>query len=623
LKALDSYLQIVVHGKARAEKSGETDYSLDDNDKILSTSSEAIMLLCRFGQRPEAEKAREIAIKVAAWVEEFVMQPAIPESANANGVVTHPPQHFASPSTIAFAYHALGTSEAHWARLSHEAALRTGLQMKAMDYFRLALHRRFGQSKNIDYQFSLAVSMAEMRDIQGAIKVVKQALADGSSQSDISDPDSHVPERKLIRFWHLLALLLSTRSDLESAAKASNAGFEQFQDDGIIFGHQEYRSEHLNETNQATEVKGLVDRMGTFEKDGILQVRITQVALLEALEGSASAVEASADLLALYARLFGGMKDRDVPKNIRTTVKTPKTAVGSSIRNSIFKRARSRRANREEMQSRATTARPSTVATTVAAPTIQVTDESNRSSPRGRQTNGRHRSNAPSRSRSRGVDPRHVQRSASQGKLHKKNSARNSMDSFQPSSPVTNYDEPPTENGVGNGATAGVSAQSSRRPSIAPSATTAGSYVTAEHNFGTSSEPVPALPTANKSSRLSIRTTASYRPVVHSTQEPSPAPSFPLLADKRYKTTILVELWLFVAGLYTRSALYDDANAAIDEAAELVTGLEADLARFSSSAKAFANRGWGGGRSIDELWGDVWAQVISDFQSLLKTANPS
>src|ERR1700761_8020116 len=88
------------------------------------------------------------------------------------------------------------------------------------------------------------------------------------------------------RIWHLFTLLLSSRTDFLNAAKASTAAFEQFQDIGILFGQQEYRSEHLNETEKMSPPSpALIDTMGTMEKVGILQVKITQVALLEALEG--------------------------------------------------------------------------------------------------------------------------------------------------------------------------------------------------------------------------------------------------------------------------------------------------------------------------------------------------
>ena len=59
--------------------------------------------------------------------------------------------------------------------------------------------------------------------------------------------------------------------------------------------------------------------------------------------------------------------------------------------------------------------------------------------------------------------------------------------------------------------------------------------------------------------------------------------------------------------------MYEDARGTLSEAVNLVTELEPELAQQESSAKAFSERGWGGGKSIEELWADVWAAVSSLF----------
>ena len=64
LKALDVYLELFSRGKARAEKTGEPDFSLDRRDKVLWVLSEAIGILCQFGRREEAEKAKDLASKM-------------------------------------------------------------------------------------------------------------------------------------------------------------------------------------------------------------------------------------------------------------------------------------------------------------------------------------------------------------------------------------------------------------------------------------------------------------------------------------------------------------------------------------------------------------------------------
>jgi hypothetical protein len=90
----------------------------------------------------------------------------------------------------------------------------------------------------------------------------------------------------------------------------------------------------------------------------------------------------------------------------------------------------------------------------------------------------------------------------------------------------------------------------------------------------------------------------------------SPEPVFPIFQERKHRISLLIQVWLFVAGLYTRAEVYSDAKGAIDEAADLVQALETQVAQQdSSSVKAFAARGWGGGKSVEELWADIWAQV--------------
>jgi hypothetical protein len=106
------------------------------------------------------------------------------------------------------------------------------------------------------------------------------------------------------------------------------------------------------------------------------------------------------------------------------------------------------------------------------------------------------------------------------------------------------------------------------------------------------------------------------------TGDVSSEPLFPKLQERKHKISLLVELWLFIAGLYTRAGVFDDAKAAIDEAIELVQILESQIAAETSSAKAFAARGWGGGKAIEELWGDIWTVVSPNIYippSLKKT----
>ena len=54
--------------------------------------------------------------------------------------------------------------------------------------------------------------------------------------------------------------------------------------------------------------------------------------------------------------------------------------------------------------------------------------------------------------------------------------------------------------------------------------------------------------------------------------------------------------------------MLDDAQEAVDEAFKHVKAIESSVASHSSSAQAFDTPGWGGLKSIEELWADAYAE---------------
>jgi hypothetical protein len=55
--------------------------------------------------------------------------------------------------------------------------------------------------------------------------------------------------------------------------------------------------------------------------------------------------------------------------------------------------------------------------------------------------------------------------------------------------------------------------------------------------------------------------------------------------------------------------MFQDGREAVAEALKLVEAFEAEVSLESSTAKALAEKGWGGGKSVEELWADVFAAV--------------
>jgi hypothetical protein len=83
------------------------------------------------------------------------------------------------------------------------------------------------------------------------------------------------------------------------------------------------------------------------------------------------------------------------------------------------------------------------------------------------------------------------------------------------------------------------------------------------------------------------------------------------MQDRWYRLSVLVEVWLFIAGLYLRADMLDDTSGAISEAHKHVESFEIEMAAEDANARRFFAKGWGGGKSVDALWADVWAAVSS------------
>lgn len=64
-----------------------------------------------------------------------------------------------------------------------------------------------------------------------------------------------------------------------------------------------------------------------------------------------------------------------------------------------------------------------------------------------------------------------------------------------------------------------------------------------------------------------------------------------------------------IASFYRRSKMYGDARDAIQEARKLADSLEVELSNDTSGSVTSRNPGWGGKTCLEELRGDVEAEV--------------
>lgn len=609
-KAYESYVEIITRGKDRAEKTGEANVGIDDDSTVLRTSAEAIRLLCRFGSRNEAEKALEIGDNIEKWLEQ---SDHIRSASDAGSIASTETQ--VESSALALAFCAIGISQAHWARLTYEVETRSGIQTKAVQYLRKSLSPGLGETNNLEALYALALVLAEMRDIPGAIKVAKRALSPTTKNKVTISADGALSdgfttefgrERKLIPLWHLLALLLTSRSEFTAAEQACEAAFEQFGDPTILFGTDDsnaYRSEHLNQAaGKDLPNAGIVDRMETFEKSSILQIKMTQLALLEVTDGTTAAVDGCDELIALYGRLFGDQAaDKAKVETPAATLVPPKSAAGT-LRGSIFRgrgQVRSGKDTAARNPSAVSSSRAPAVPQSGAPPAIQVTNEDGASPANSHHHHlfhhQKHDDSKPG-----------VVRSPS--KLQKRSSA-----SIRRAS-VTDADQvpevPPLPEHIANGTptkTDAMRPSSPRRVSI--SSTPRKSVESGDR---------PLRPIAHNLSHTSPPLGHTHQPPKQDTRLPAPIPRvdyippdphFSRLQERRQKVSLLISIWIFVSGLYTRAQMFGDAREAIAEALKLVQTFESEALLESSTAKTLAEKGWGGGKSVEELWADAYAAV--------------
>lgn len=576
-KAFDAYFEIVNKGKQRVQKTGESEHALDSNEDVLVTASKCIRALCQFGGCAGAEKAKKLAHFFEAWLEQHDPSHSQEGLANGdngvaigneklleNGTTAETPT--VSPHVYAHAWRAIGISNAQWARLTPDAKSRPEYQTKAITNLRTALKPEYGCTDDVDTLFSLALVLSERRQLGEAIQVVGAALAPQQNIDKTSNPAKFARERSLIRLWHLLALLLSAKEQFTEASHACEGAFKQFGDLKALFGEREgdgnYQSEHLNGMQE--KHSAAIDDMDDYEKEAILEVKMTQLLLIEVQDGPDVAVNGTEELLSLYSRLFGQTQTPfGVPRKSQQIPPTTGTSTLRSVKGSIF--GRSKRSNRDASgattfasstaENISTASRPATSQTTAGvAPKIQVTGESGTSAKLTR------RSQHPS-TKSTKVD----------GLAHKLSHAsirnRSIAASKVASNPASDGEISPTK--------------------IVDS---------------TSQQARGALPRPNAQG---TNPPTSYSLLPFS----SPATRLPPSEARRHRIGILVRVWLLIAGFYRRAEQYEDAKVSIEAASELVEGQEADIQHDDSGQLLVDAREWGVGKSVEELWADVWTEV--------------
>ncbi|MCJ1417392.1 hypothetical protein MMC32_003735, partial [Xylographa parallela] len=587
-KALDSYLEIAMKGRARVEKSGELETDLDSDETILNTIAAGIKMYATFGRRSEAPKAWDLVVQLEKWLRhhnhefsaELQINNRVSNASESGSTSQNKPM---SQQAIYTASRAIGIGYAYWARITYDASQRSDLQNKATVFFRQALQMVPAQEDR-ETLYALALVLAETRDIDGAIATVKKALSINPASS--LGTKSHRRQERLeqddlkqrINQWHLLTLLLSARQDFDTAQASCEAALDE--------------SNSLRGQSQTSAI-ALNENLSLSEKQHIMEVKITQISLAEVVEGPDVAVNASGELLELYTKLFKPSKADSSIQHLKSSP-PPSTTNGTikTFRGSVFGRSKETRAS---------------IRSTTAAESIRSQRHSNDTlrpstmSITNRETLMHEQLSPPDSSHSH-----HILRHASR-RLQKRNSMKSILS--RTASPARTAS---TMRGsaFSNTTAEHVNSERQYRPSSAGSRTTNEVGIAVSHNLDT----IPASPIPRGDpflTSLADRTVSS--PHVDESKTKSTThnpfePQYSKLEQQRHALSLLLHIWLFIAGLYRRAKLYDDAQGAVEEAFKQVKSVEAIVSSQASSARAFETPGWGGAKSVEDLWADAYAE---------------
>ncbi|OJJ48870.1 hypothetical protein ASPZODRAFT_139827 [Penicilliopsis zonata CBS 506.65] len=607
MKAVDSYIEIVTSAKDRAEKAAESG-ELEDDGTLVKTLSEAIFMLCCFGAEEEAEKTNTLVSTIKKYLSKHVLV----DSQTGEQAGIHDDADTIPPSIVALAYRAIGVGLATWANWTCVNESRDDIRAEAIEYLERSIEPELGDQHNCSSLYTLALLLAESRDLDGAIDYVKSALRSTNESSVASQRDLN-KTRDLVPLWHLLALLLSAKQDFDIAERSCEAAFEKFPTAVVSQGHHEHREtrslQNLRENYNAGLKNTIIEQLRGREKERIIETRMTQLAFRELLEGPETALNHSDQLLRLFVTLFGSLDlDSEDRKNAHSdNLVPPKSSAGTvkSFRGSIFGRQKGSRLENRVIESgsdvNAISPAPSSInsrANDSDAPVIQVTDE---------DLQGSHER------------PRTAGRSDSTRKLQKRGSVKKSGDPpiFMNGEKGTST-EPLATNG---------NASDEKKAQDTPSAGDARIAISSTTTSQAQGAKQPLKPIHNgKPDAHSTPTGHPKQPPEQDTRLPtsyrfdSPTAAttrFPAGQAQKHALGVLVKIWLFIAGLYRRASLFEDANEACEEAVKRATRVELLVASQESSAKALSHRGWGVGKSSEELWADVYAErgFLSQAQS--------
>ncbi|KAL9595778.1 MAG: hypothetical protein Q9219_006232 [cf. Caloplaca sp. 3 TL-2023] len=616
-KAFDTYIELVKKGKARSEKSGETEVGLDDDAAVFRTAAAGIQMLCIYGRRKQHERAQEVAALLEDWLEQF--QSLSEPMTNANDTPADLKNQYRHPrrsipgEAFAVAYRSLGICRASWARLTYETSSRPELHAKAVASFRLALKYASTSLQRAETQYALALILGETRDVDGAIDAAKRAISfaiqddvKSEEMGSFSDLSEVLVRRLLFKAWHLLALLLSARHEFDTAIVACEAAWELYAD---LF--------------EGLEQHTMTEKLALPEKEGIIELKISQVVLSEILDGPEEAVNACGDVFSLYKQLF--------TYDEASAVHTPAVAISSpngtaslsttangtvrSVRRSLLGRSKNvvgslPRIGHHSNHIPVAGAIPPELPGNMDSSSLQDGSIIEKTYQPPHHL-GRQESKKLQKRNSR----KSIVSNQNRGSSPKKSSLADGSEELVQGLPLrasqlkrrsveTSHGGPTTEDrkqDMGAAVKSSVSpdqqpSSSPQEESVAPLPTT--SYITHSTDQNSASGFIkPPLSGSSNAPPIPSRSLLAL-----------PDPIFPSADLNRRSLSLLTRIWLLIAQLYRDGGMPNDAQGALSEACRQAKSIEAAVLAREASAETLSLPGWGGVKSAAEVWADVLAE---------------
>lgn len=588
MKAFDTYLDLVTTAKNRAENSGKRLEKLEDDETFIRTLSEGVIMLCCFGSWKEAERANRLTDRLEKQLSSLKEEHG--SASQPGGGTTSPGTYTSidgkpvSISVVSTAYQAMGIGLANWARWTPINESRTSIQNAAVTYLEKSLATESDRRAGSATAFALGILLAEMRDVDGAINQVRTALMPVDATDDATEQsNTYSQDRELIPLWHLLALLLSARQEFETALGVCEAALE-------LGSSPDARGS--SKDGNLGAFSGDVCDTKSYQKEVAVELRMTQLSLIEILHGPEATLNRSDELFSIFRQLFAGLGVAEAEEKSKPDrLAPPKTSAGTirTFRSSIFRRNKNRQGVEHDGDTRSnggsapirSVSSNADLRAVSGAPGVEVND----GEPNATVDNSLSGSQRPPHK----MPARH-------GSLTKSIKKHAHEPTPAVTSPSKSHHRRGNEDIAEGGLppTGGYNASLTAKHTLPPVA----------HNMKYTKEPLPAGH-AKQPPQQDVRLPSS---------DPGDAPRkavtrFPRLQAQKNALGLLIKIWLFVSGLYRRASLFDDAREGCGEASEKASQFESLVAGQESSARAFADAGWGNGKSSDEHWADVCTEA--------------